>query len=826
MDAELEGHSGSEQNGNDRFKTIVAVMIAVVTVLGALVAWRSALAGNEAGNADDAGIIAALNTQETTTLTSMLANQHRTAHVDYVRYRQIALDMVEDGTLDRASDAERPAVLRSIIESLNLATAAKQFFPARYLDPDETYDIDREVGEEIAEAEQRKDLNAEQHFTEANQWRDKSLALIGTLIVLGISLWLFAVAETVEHRAKYALAGGGLAFLLIGGGAALAIELGTPVADVYSVSLMLSIAAGVLALLGIIVLAFMSRGRAGTVDTSTAEERRDERFRSAVTILIASVALLTAVVAYLQSDAGNRGDSAIRRSQLLAAESLGTQTSGEAQVNYNYGGAARSYEELEVLASLAEEAGDDAGAARYRRAQERLTTLSEFLRPPYFDPATDAVPDLAAYQADVYLADATTLSEQSAIDSGLENAWEEKSNSYIVHLTLLATALALLGLSLTLTGAVRPLFVGAGVVMVVVTVGWAAMVYTKAVPEVPTAAVEAYGEGVGLAYRGDEEGAIEAFNEALAAAPDYGNVLYERGNAYATLGDNAAAIRDYEAAQAAGRDDKNVAWNLGWVYYLDGRFDDAIRMNRHAIDLDPKQTGARLNLALSYLAAGRIDEARAEYKSAMDVFTQQVAETWAAGKEVPPSLWFYVDEGTLELESLFDRLRGVERSWTAAPAADKVTNREAVQEAAGELAVEIKNLAVALEYTGERPGPAPDAEISPFQFGTEVDGQMVTAESFPYETPEILTLFTYDGMEDGQQVVWKVYVDGEEYEEYRIAQEWDKGASGETRQTFTEDFAFSNVYSYDPGEYIVEMYVDSNLVQRGSFVVEKPKEEQ
>lgn len=815
MDSEVEA-----TNGSDRFKIIVAVMIAVVTVMGALVAWRSALAGNAAGNADDAGIIAALNTQETTTLTSILSNQHRTAHVDYVRYRQLAQQMLEDGTLDNASEEERPAVIRQIVESLNLATASKQFFPSRYLDPDESYDIDREQGEEIAEAAQKKDLNAEQHFNEANLWRDRALALIGTLIVLGISLWLFAAAEVMEHRAKYALAAGGLAFLLIGSGAALAIELGTPVADVYSVSLWLSIVAGALVLLGALALVLMSRNRARTVDVSTVEERREERFKSAVTVLIASVALLTAIVAYLQSDAGNRGDSAIRRSQLLAAESLGAQTTGEAQVNYHYGGAAKAYEELEVLASLADEAGDDAGVARYRSAQERLTTLSEFLRPPYFDPNTQSVPDLAAYQADVYLADATTLSERSAIDSGLENAWEEKSNSYIVHLTLLATALALLGLSLTLSGVVRPLFVGAGSVMVVVTIAWASMVYTQPVPDVPNEAVEAYGEGVSLAYKGDDEEAIAAFDEALAVAPGYSNALYERGNSYSFMGDNAAAIRDYEAARAAGRDDVNVAWNLGWAYYLDGRFDDAIRIFQHAIQLDPKQPGVRLTLALSYLAAGRIDEARAEYKSATDVFTQQVNEAWAAGKEAPPSLWFYVDEATLDLESLLDRLSGVDRSWTQAPPADKVPNREAVQDAAGELAVEIKNLAVALEYTGERPGEAPTAEISPFQFGVEVEDQVVTAETFPYNTPEILTLFSYEGMEDGQQVVWKVYVEGEEYEEYRQAYEWDRGESGETRQTFTEDFAFSNVYSYDPGEYIIEMYVDSHLIQRGSFVVE------
>jgi hypothetical protein len=67
-----------------------------------------------------------------------------------------------------------------------------------------------------------------------------------------------------------------------------------------------------------------------------------------------------------------------------------------------------------------------------------------------------------------------------------------------------------------------------------------------------------------------------------------------------------------------------------------------------------------------------------------------------------------------------------------------------------------------------------------------------------------------------------VYVDGVEYPEYRTVITWDKGTSGEDAQPLTDDFAYGNTYSFDTGEYTVELYVDSVLVQRGSFTIDVP----
>lgn len=814
-----------EQDKSDkidqRFRAFVGVMIAIVTVVGALVAWRSAVASNEAGNADDAGIIAALNAQETNTIGDIISSQNRTSYLDYWRYKQTIDQMAVDGSLDNIEEGDPDGVVREITEASDLATASKQFFESRYVNPDGTYNVAKQRAENLAEESQRKDLNAQQHFNEANQWRDKSLALVATLVLLGISLWLFALGETIEHRVKYVLAAGGLALLLAGSGAAIAIEANVPLPDIYSVGATLTLAVAVLVVLGVAAMLLMRRGDSGSLTARDEDESpREARFKQAVTVLIATVALLGAIAAYLQSDAGNRADAAIRRAQLLAAEALGVQTTGEANVNYHYGGAAKTWEELSALATVAEEAGDDRAAARYTAIQGGLTQLSELLQPPYFDPENDAVPNVAAYQADQYVAKAATLSEASTIGGTLENAWAEKSDTYIIHLTLLATALALLGLSLTLSGRVRPLFVGVGSAITVVTIIWMGLVFSKAVPEIPQSAIDAYGRGVGASYKEDYTAAVAAFDEAIAAAPGYATALYERGGARFEQADLEGAARDYQAAQAAGKDDASVAWDLGYTYYLLGRFDDAIRSHRRALQLDPRRVYVQLDLAAALLASGKTDEALAEYQKAKDQISRQVAEAKAAGGEPPPSLLYYLDAGADDLEGLYYQLNDQPRPYAAAPPKEKIAGSEGMLQVVEDQFFDLKSLAVALEYTGKPPTGTVEAAVEAFQFGVRTeDENFDVADTFPSETKDIWTIYSYDGMRDGQQVIWKVYVDGVEYPEYRTVTTWEGGESGETARPLTDDFAFGSTYSFDPGEYAVEMYVDSELVLRGFFMV-------
>jgi hypothetical protein len=129
---------------------------------------------------------------------------------------------------------------------------------------------------------------------------------------------------------------------------------------------------------------------------------------------------------------------------------------------------------------------------------------------------------------------------------------------------------------------------------------------------------------------------------------------------------------------------------------------------------------------------------------------------------------------------------------------------------------------VALEYTGTPPGEAPQAKITPFEFAEPVYDEE-TEELLDYNYPddftdgtaEITFFFNYEAMKDGQNVVWKVYYNAVEDPALRLVEAWALGESGEAEFTLT----YGPLYSFSPGDYWVEMYVDSHLVQEGGFSV-------
>jgi|GEM_PF-425754 len=859
----------------DTFKTIVGFMIALVTILGAVVAWRSALAGTIAGNTEDSGLLASLNLQEATTTGSIQASQHRAAHLEYFRYLQLALKEIDQANaeIEQRTDItpeEAQALLRPIIENADLAITSRSFFDVRYLDENDNYDAERERAESLAEVAQEKDIDPDPQFRDADRYRALSVALIATLVVLAISLWLFALAETLEHPVKYVMALGGLVFIILGGIDAWAIEAGASLPDLYRTSELIAIitsAVLVIATTALIVFTLVRRGsRRGAYAPQGApgydmhsqpapdgegESKTESRFKEVVTMFIATITLFAAVVGWLQADAGAKGDEGIRDAQRFATDALGKESTGRALVDFQYGSAYRTWEELLVEALSAETAGDDRTAERLRNVMTETLRLSEelaapttddslddvqpqetpipapqLLAAPYFDAKSGSAPDVARYEADVYVTKRTELSERSRLSGDLNNAWENKANAYIVHLTLLAAALALFGLSLSFSGLARPLFVTVGTAITLVTAGSVLSVYSEPVKYVSNSAVEAYARGVGLNWQGDAHGAVAAFDEALQLAPGYANALAGRGEAHLALASpegHIAAAKDYEEAQVVGKDDAKVAWNLGWIYYLQGRFEDSIKMSRHSLELDPRQAAVRLNVAIAQLAAGKIDEARAEYRDAMSKVTQQVADIKASGKRVPPSLWFFLDAGGRDLESLFFRLDNLELTWIEAPPRDSIANAEAVQQATAEIFRDLKSLIASLENTGRAPEGEVTALIETFRFGAKssVDEEEYTfADSFPSPVKEIIAKYNFEGMSNGQTIEWKVFFNGYERPEFRTKYVWDKGETGEAEQVFGEEYSISNVYSFDPGDYIVEMYIDNVFAQISSFDIQ------
>lgn len=568
-----------------------------------------------------------------------------------------------------------------------------------------------------------------------------------------------------------------------------------------------------------------------TSPTTSSFFNNEERFKQIAGVLIALVTILTAIVGYLQNEAGSLDDQANRQAQEYAFQAMGQRISGAAQAGYARGDAYRTWSELNTLAIAAENGGDPAGAERYLAVAERMTQLSPLLSDKaYFDPAIGE-PNVARYEADTYLVEVTALAERSAAWFVVKQAWDEKANTYVVHLTILAVSLFLLGLATTISGPARWVFLVSGVVITLIATVWAVNVYLEPVRRVSNAAIDAYAQGVGQAYQGELEQAIKSFDEALDKEPRYANAMFERGGANYELGKYEAALADFEAAQKAGRDDASVGWNLAWLYYLQGDFNRSVQTNRRTLDQNPDLLEARFDLALALLAAGQIDQAKERYEQAISWAAKQVAKAEESNppQEPPASLWWSFEDSAASLDGLLDRIDGFEDSWwSETPTLDKISQPEQVYTAAEEIVAQIKGNAVALEYTGQPLTGTLTATITPFTFAEaqyDEAGEFVDyapADSFPAGTDEVLIVFDYEGMQDGQQVVWKVYHNGEEDVSWRSVEDWALGASGTAEYPLS--YAYSNVYTLASGEYLVEMYVNSHLAQRGYFVIEEETE--
>jgi hypothetical protein len=89
---------------------------------------------------------------------------------------------------------------------------------------------------------------------------------------------------------------------------------------------------------------------------------------------------------------------------------------------------------------------------------------------------------------------------------------------------------------------------------------------------------------------------------------------------------------------------------------------------------------------------------------------------------------------------------------------------------------------------------------------------------FPPLTDEFVIRVGYEGMQDGQKVLVKIYHEGDELTYWRASEDWDSGPSGEW--FYPVSYAYSDVSYFEPGEYSVEFYVDYRLAAREYFFIE------
>ncbi|MBN8657332.1 MAG: DUF2834 domain-containing protein [Anaerolineae bacterium] len=197
----------------DNFKSWIAVLTAIVTVLGASAACLASVAVSTAGDQDFAGLDASIRAQKAEIINYVIAYQNYRAYTDYLRYDEMGY-LMYDPEADAETDARNYAIQQEVwgVSSGLLSS----FVKARYIDPDGSYDIERELQEAFADDAQTSDLNSQPYFEKSDAERSRSAFLTADMIVFAVSFWFLTLAQATEKNIKYVWAALGVLFAIGG----------------------------------------------------------------------------------------------------------------------------------------------------------------------------------------------------------------------------------------------------------------------------------------------------------------------------------------------------------------------------------------------------------------------------------------------------------------------------------------------------------------------------------------------------------------------------------------------------------------------------------
>lgn len=191
-----------ENPKTDRVNTLIAVLIAIISVVAALGAWRVAVATSKASDADTTGLLAAVDREDSITEAYINLYGHLNAYSRAVAQDAIAnaLKPVEDSTTDANLKARLAAERDGLIYSAN---SQRFSIPQQYLDRNQNFDQARDVGETIAGRALEKDTFPEPHFQSANTERAKAEWLLLLLVLLGVAFVLLTLADALRYVIRY-----------------------------------------------------------------------------------------------------------------------------------------------------------------------------------------------------------------------------------------------------------------------------------------------------------------------------------------------------------------------------------------------------------------------------------------------------------------------------------------------------------------------------------------------------------------------------------------------------------------------------------------------
>jgi hypothetical protein len=209
------------------FDAMVAILIAVVTVIGALVTWRAAVAADTASDTDFAGMKAVVSYHSTVSLSTMNAYENLRNFIEYKRLGDLG-NLLEADLTVITDTTEYDRVERQKEEAFYLQEYARIFFPNQYVNKTGEgqfmYDVKRNLGELIADAARTDNLDFQPLFVSADDYRGKSSLLIVAVTILSLGLVILTIIGSVGKNTQKLLLVMAILIALAGSGVALYAE--------------------------------------------------------------------------------------------------------------------------------------------------------------------------------------------------------------------------------------------------------------------------------------------------------------------------------------------------------------------------------------------------------------------------------------------------------------------------------------------------------------------------------------------------------------------------------------------------------------------------
>ncbi len=142
-----------------------------------------------------------------------------------------------------------------------------------------------------------------------------------------------------------------------------------------------------------------------------------------------------------------------------------------------------------------------------------------------------------------------------------------------------------------------------------------------AIAAAPDAAPQAYYYRALLHLeRAENEPALEDLNKAIEQNPHFAEAFAARGNVLLSMGRPASAVEDFNKALQFGlADEASVFVNRGLAYFQMDIYDLAEQDFQKALELDPESAAAWFNLGSLYLKQGRNQEALDAFQKVVDL---------------------------------------------------------------------------------------------------------------------------------------------------------------------------------------------------------------